>query len=119
MLVGKTLKLVVQIDNDHPGDPLVVTLTSKNWSQGNEEDWDFTHRVALTPSDVTSVILAARKQGWNPSKNTGHSFEPVELDLSELSSPPASTHSKAKAVAELFSEQVKLSPFSEQVKLSP
>lgn len=88
---AKTMRLVIQQDADKPGDPLLASLTSKNWSKGNEEDWDFVHRAALKPSDVVKVIEAGLGQGWKPEVHVGRPFMlsgPLDLSDYALASPP-------------------------------
>ena len=81
---NRTLRLIVQNKAEHPGDILTVYLTSKNWTQGNEEEWDFTHRAALTPGDVTAIVRIALKQGWKPEARTGKPFQlDIPMDLKE------------------------------------
>lgn len=63
--------------------------SSKNWSQGNAEEWDFTHRAALTPADVAVIIRTARTQGWKPEEHRGRPFQTGgPLDLKEYEIPP-------------------------------
>jgi hypothetical protein len=86
---AKTMRLVIQNEADRPGNPLLATLTSKNWSQGNAEEWDFVHRAALTPGDVATVIRTALGRGWKPEKHSGRPFAFDEtLDLKEYAIRP-------------------------------
>jgi len=88
---ARTMRLVIQNEADKPGDPMLVSLVSKNWSKGNAEDWDFVHKAALTPSDVATLIRTSLAQGWKPEDHSGRPFVPVgPLDLTDyqLEPPP-------------------------------
>jgi hypothetical protein len=86
---SKTMRLVVQNEADKPGDVLLTELVSKNWSEGNAEEWDFTHRAALTPADVATIIRMAKDQGWKPEAHSGRPFQTGgPLDLKEYEIPP-------------------------------
>lgn len=85
---GVTLRLVVQAESACPGDPLIAVLFSKNWNQGNAEEWDFTHRAALGPCDVAAVVRKALEEGWLPEAATGRAFFPAgPLELAEYRLP--------------------------------
>lgn len=71
-----TLKLIVQIEADKPGVPLITNLIS---FFAREEDDNYTHKATLGPRDVAKIIREAMTKGWDPKLNGAKPFELKEF----------------------------------------
>ena len=79
-------RVIVQIEDKHPGTPLVAVLASKRWTRDNEDDVEHHHKAAIMPKDIRELILYGLKLAWNPHGDPGsvHTLT-GDLDLGEYS----------------------------------
>jgi len=79
----RSLRLIVQEDEETPGRPLIIGLTSKHWTVDMTEGLE-SHRASVIPSNVVQIVRTSLESGWDPSEKGAPFIPALELEFEDF-----------------------------------